>query len=166
MARALPFTHSHTHTQAHLSAGKLVFVESCPLSEAVFGIHLSWTELTKKSCGVYTEPMASQGWDFNSFNTWWEGWMLWKESGPTIQTLVFLPSLPLTSCVTLGSSSNFSGGRKEVGVTRPSEEKGRERERHHWYLGSVSLWHRLLEGKNLSWFKKKKTDLFIWCVLS
>ena len=107
--------------------------------------------------------MASQGWDFNSFNTWWEGWTLWKESGPTIQTLVFLPSLPLTSCVTLGSSSNFSGGRKEVGVIRPSEEKGRERERHHWYLGSVSLWQTSRRQEPLMIKKKKKWFVYLVC---
>ena len=52
--------------------------------------------------------------------------MLWKGSGPTIQALVFLACLPLTSCVTLGSSFNLSEGRREVEATGPSDERRRE----------------------------------------
>lgn len=52
---------SHTHTHIHTSAGKLVFAESSPLFEAVFGVHLSRIELIRKNCGVYVGPMAGQG---------------------------------------------------------------------------------------------------------
>lgn len=52
----------HTHTHIHTSAGKLVFAESSPLFEAVFGVHLSRIELIRKSCGVYMGPMAGQDW--------------------------------------------------------------------------------------------------------
>lgn len=53
--------------------------------------------------------------------------MLWKESGLTIQKLVFLAQLAVISCVTLGGSFNLSEDRKDIKPTGPGDERETER---------------------------------------